>query len=460
MTTTTVKLSRYCHVYRKENVIAIFHSLHVKTIFVSLEEDADFVNRLVGHSEISLANLNPQQFNFVQQLQSLKMLVENDFEDDKILKDLQQDRTGNIDISIMYLLLTDQCNLACKYCFIEGAIPEGHRFSLMTEETAKAAVDLFIQKAHLCSNPEHKASIIFYGGEPTLNWSTLQSTVRYIRGKIDLGELPSTLEISMVTNGTLLDENKVLFLKENKVQFAISFDGPNGYSDARIFHNGEKSIDNVLHSFELLRSAEVPISVSCTINLYNQKNIRDIAQWLCNEKISSVGFNLQMDVPGKPPVSDDLIDDAIVAMTDCYKLFRDHGIYEDRIGRKVDFFTKGQVYPFDCGGYGGQIVIAPDGQIGLCHAYLGERKYFDHNVHSTDNFNLSAHPHFTEWSRRSPLNMPQCYDCPALGICGGGCARIADIQNGTIWGLDHRFCKHARHTLEWMIWDLYNIVSS
>lgn len=56
---------------------------------------------------------------------------------------------------------------------------------------------------------------------------------------------------------------------------------------------------------------------------------------------------------------------------------------------------------------------------------------------------------------RSPLNMPECQDCPALGICGGGCPYQSELEMGSIWALDKRFCIHAKMTLEWLIWDLF-----
>lgn len=123
--------------------------------------------------------------------------------------------------------------------------------------------------------------------------------------------------------------------------------------------------------------------------------------------------------------------------------------------RKVDSFVKSEIYAFDCGAAGGgQIVIAPDGQVGICHGYLGSRKHFATTV-DDETFDPRNDPVFIEWSRRSPLNMDACRECPALGICGGGCPLNADFEEGSIWGLDKRFCVHCKTTLEWLIWDLY-----
>ena len=90
-------------------------------------------------------------------------------------------------------------------------------------------------------------------------------------------------------------------------------------------------------------------------------------------------------------------------------------IFEDRIMRKVDAFVDGKIYPFDCGASGGgQIVIAPDGDVGVCHGYLGDRKYFCTNIHDIT-FDPTKDPVFLEWSKRSPLNLDACKTCPALG---------------------------------------------
>lgn len=107
---------------------------------------------------------------------------------------------------------------------------------------------------------------------------------------------------------------------------------------------------------------------------------------------------------------------------------------------------------------GGQIVIAPDGHVGICHGYLGSRKYFVTNVNNMK-FDPQSDPVFMEWSRRSPLNMDICRDCPALGICGGGCPLNADYEKGSIWEIDKRFCVHCKATIEWLIWDLYKQMS-
>lgn len=124
--------------------------------------------------------------------------------------------------------------------------------------------------------------------------------------------------------------------------------------------------------------------------------------------------------------------------------------------RKVSSFVEHKLYYCDCGAEGGhQFVVAPNGEIGICHGFLSSRKTFITNV-DDDKFDILTNDLYKEWNKRSPFFMPQCKHCQCLGICGGGCALCA-YENGTsIWDLDEGFCVHSKMILEFLIWDLFD----
>ena len=106
------------------------------------------------------------------------------------------------------LNLTDSCNLACKYCFVE------QNPHYMTYELAKFAVDFIMQNHAIkgLANKE-KCFLNYFGGEPTLMWDTiLVPLTNYIRSN----NLP--INLAMTTNGTLLNEERIKFLKENEMR--------------------------------------------------------------------------------------------------------------------------------------------------------------------------------------------------------------------------------------------------
>ena len=107
-----------------------------------------------------------------------------------------------------------------------------------------------------------------------------------------------------------------------------------------------------------------------------------------------------------------------------------------------------QIYFSDCAATsGGQIVVAPDGSVGICHGCLHDKKYFVADVFN-DDFDCTKDPTYIEWAQLSPVNRDDCLDCPALGICGGGCpinAMYLKPEND-IHSIDTRFCVHAKKT--------------
>ena len=136
-------------------------------------------------------------------------------------------------ISSAFLNLTNACNLACQYCFVE------QHPDFMTLETAKYAADW------LASNAENgdKPSINFFGGEPLLQWDKIiVPLTEYIRGKYG-----RNFQLSMTSNCILMDEEKAAFCKENGIGLLFSVDGDKATQDCnRPCRDGRSSFDILL----------------------------------------------------------------------------------------------------------------------------------------------------------------------------------------------------------------------
>lgn len=136
-------------------------------------------------------------------------------------------------ITSAMLIVTHSCPLACRYCFVHQEACH------MSYETAKAAVDFLIKNAE---EEGRKPGINFFGGEPMVMWDKIiVPLTRYIRK--DYGK---PFDISMTTNGILLTDDRIAFLKKNKVSMLLSIDGAKTTQDYnRPFHGGIGSF-NVL----------------------------------------------------------------------------------------------------------------------------------------------------------------------------------------------------------------------
>ncbi|MBP5596451.1 MAG: radical SAM protein [Pseudobutyrivibrio sp.] len=131
----------------------------------------------------------------------------------------------------MILNVSEDCNLSCKYCFFSGEYINSRNRShrKMTEEIAFKSIDYFFEQMLKIKrkHPGKIPAITFYGGEPLMNFELIKSCTNHIKRIY-----PYKYELSITTNGTLLDEEKSEFLYENN--FTIAVRGTYNINFARI----------------------------------------------------------------------------------------------------------------------------------------------------------------------------------------------------------------------------------
>ncbi|KGP76348.1 hypothetical protein JT05_04890 [Desulfosporosinus sp. Tol-M] len=455
--------SKYTKVFEKGGVFAYYHSLRMKPIYV--DEKLHSIIQILsknGSQKKSFENLLNEEKLQAQQI--LDVLIEykifsKDMDyDEKVITGFRNGLPKPY-IQIAYFVMTELCNLACSYCFIENKMDGSIvREKVMTKERAKKGLDFFckqIQKDE--SMFKEEKNIIIYGGEPLINFGTLKHLLNLIDQYKVLGKLPDKTNVSIITNGTLLTSEIAEVLKNNNISIAVSLDGSNECANScRKFQSGDKAFDDIIKGIEAASSVGCNCGLSITLTEETIKDLPQIEAVVDKYDISSLGFNILM-TDENFQVSPKYNEEASEFIIKAFELFREKGIYEDRMMRKAKSFSNSKIYLYDCGALGGnQIVIAPDGQVGICHGYLYNREYFPTSI-DDDTFDPTTNDVYLEWNKRTPINMEQCIDCEALGICGGGCPQNAknNSQNKSIWDLDDRFCVHAKKTLEWLIWDLY-----
>lgn len=121
------------------------------------------------------------------------------------------------------VVATLRCNHKCLYCH-SSVFGVERTDKDMTLDTARKAVDLIFE----CPSP---ALIIeFQGGEPLLNWPVVKFVTRYAALKARAAG--RTVFVTMVSNFSLMDEEKARFLAENKVSVCTSLDGHAALHDA------------------------------------------------------------------------------------------------------------------------------------------------------------------------------------------------------------------------------------
>jgi len=111
----------------------------------------------------------------------------------------------------LVLLLTHSCQLRCKYCSVRK-FP-----ARISKETLFRAIDL------LMTSRKKELQLQFFGGEPLLEFGLLKNAVEY--AKKMSSKHRKKIKFILTTNGILLDNEKLDYLKKEGFLLEFSIDG-------------------------------------------------------------------------------------------------------------------------------------------------------------------------------------------------------------------------------------------
>lgn len=417
----------------------LYHSLKMRSVCVD-GCDVDVENRLIA--------LDPDS-ELCAELLKCGFVCESERDDVELLN-LCRDEIQEPYISTAYFFMTKNCNLACKYCFEKQSEVENSSDGIMSKETFDKGLDFYVRLINLKRERfEERKTIIFYGGEPFHNKSVLYHAIERITDFIAKGILPQRTKMLVVTNGTLLKDNDIDFIKQHEVTVTFSLDGDREASINRVFPDFKTlAWELATKNFKKCKAAGIDLNVACTLTPETIARKAEVLDYFINTaEATNIGFNVIID--NDIIQLDSNYDDAAADfVSSAYHELTKHNITENRTGRRLQVFERKHPCLFDCNAAGGrQIAVAPDGSVGICHEHIMDKKHFITNICDTD-FDPAESTVYKEWQKRSPLYMGECYDCPALGICGGGCVINTERKFGTIHRPDSRFCKQTLSILE------------
>lgn len=132
--------------------------------------------------------------------------------------------------SLHIIVVTLRCNHKCLYCHASSGSKESKELD-MSLDTAKGVVDTIFKT----TSPSF--TIEFQGGEPLLNWDVVKFIIEYSREKER--ETGKNAAITMVSNFSLMTQNKFDYLVKSRVSLCTSLDGPQDiHNKNRVFVEG------------------------------------------------------------------------------------------------------------------------------------------------------------------------------------------------------------------------------
>ena len=352
-------------------------------------------------------------------------------------------------VKSLCLMVAQDCNLRCKYCFGDGG-SYGNKRSVMSEEVGKRAVDFIIEHSQ---NRRH-CEIDFFGGEPLINLKTVKAVTEYVRQRET--ETGKIFKLTLTTNGMLLNDEAIQWLNDNDISLVLSLDGRKEIHDAmRPDSTGHGSYDKALKNFQKLTKSRNGENYYLR-GTYTKNNLDFTADVL---DLNDKGF----DILSVEPV---VLKDSPLGFTEAdlprineeYDRLTEAYIKRQREGKGFFFFhfnmdlSNGPCVAkrlSGCGAGHEYFAVDVNGDLYPCHQFVGRDKYKLGNVFTgvNDPQNLS------EYFRQSHvLNKPKCRECWARFFCSGGCHANADLFNDDIRKPYEIGCEIQKKRLECAIY--------
>lgn len=342
----------------------------------------------------------------------------------------------------MILELTKACNLKCKYCF-ENCQTEQRDDRKMSKGTMRKSIDFLLKHRRNCH-------LTFFGGEPTLCKDLLKYGIEY--GNSIAKEKKQYISYTIVTNGTILDDDLIDILDRNNVNIIFSFDGDKvGQDNYRPFLNGEGSYDiaynNLLkllsvrkderYGHLIVRPTITTGTISALNGIYNK--LRKIG---CRE----ISFSLvSAERKAEYAIKESDMEKVISAYSENANIYYDelkNGVsynkFFEGILRKIDEDIIRKEF-CDCGKR--YIAIGVDGEIYPCEGFLGIKDFKIGNIHEAEMENQWISPQSVEENS-------VCSHCWAKYLCGGSCYHEAWMRTGEINKRDQLVCKTYKAAFE------------
>ncbi len=169
------------------------------------------------------------------------------------------------------LMLTNQCNLRCVYCYANAG---QRKLETMSWSTAKVVIDTLVKNAKKSNKKEF---ILSYhgGGEQTVNWQLFQKTVEYASNQ----EIPCSL--TFTSNG-MWNKEQCNFILNNFSSVSLSVDGISKIQNRqRPFTDGSASFNLIKQNLNAMDKKEIDYGIRMTVLPESLDYVLESVKYFC-----------------------------------------------------------------------------------------------------------------------------------------------------------------------------------
>ena len=257
------------------------------------------------------------------------------------------------------LLLTNQCQLRCIYCYAAAGDFPRRQLSL---ETGYAAIDYTYENLKRLGFPKFTISL-HGGGEPTFLWKTLKALVAYAKEK------PIPTEFSLTSNG-VWSTQQTQWVMANIGSVGISMDGsPQTQDFQRPMVSGKGSSRWVMRTLQDMEASHFSYGLRLTAMPPFDHLLEDIRflceNTHCQQMQVEAAFNTRRGEEGKPDLEEGM--EFLKVFFAAQRLAEQYGRHLRCAGSDID-----QILPIVCSSPINTAVVTPQNNLVACFEVVND----------------------------------------------------------------------------------------
>ncbi|MBV0933627.1 quinohemoprotein amine dehydrogenase maturation protein [Marinobacterium weihaiense] len=345
-------------------------------------------------------------------------------------------------LNTVVLNVNTGCNLSCTYCYKED-LTTPSKGEKMAYDTAIQSVEMLLRE----SPDQPNYNVVFFGGEPLSNMPLIREVVAYCEQRF--ADLDATVDFTMTTNATLLNEDLVDWFNAHRFGLTISMDGPKAMHDKnRITVGGQGTYDVVKRKVDMLLKRYTARPVGCRVTL--TRGITDV-ETIFDHLNGELGF---FEVGFGPVTSGDIAEfnltgeelvEVFAGMKRLGKRYLEAALRNENFGygnmhQLITDMYEGNKKLVPCGAGIGLLAVDKDGGLNLCHRFTGsDLPTFGDVETGIDKVSLGQ---FVE--KRLDRSNTGCETCRIRNLCSGGCYHESYAKYGDPTHPSYHYCDLMR----------------
>ncbi|QUL56257.1 radical SAM protein [Paenibacillus tritici] len=336
---------------------------------------------------------------------------------------------------IATIFLTNNCNMACKYCY------EGEKSNNMIDKSTIDKIVVFIKK-HMIEFKFEDLMVVIHGGEPLIPWPELTYIVDQFKQNID------GVYFSITTNSLLLTDQKIDYLVEEFRYISVSVDGDKYSHDSnRVLLNGTGTYDIIMPKINKLLNRRDDIRARMTFNSTTVDKLSGNVIHLLN-----CGFKVISPVPDHldenwDETSMKQLSDQLISITDYTLEMKKEkkvevGLINEAANKKINSI---------CSGGESSISIDTDGSIYPCTLAVGKSEFIIGNI--IDGIQKTKVAEIKEIGK---TENESCIGCARAQYCTSTRCKIINkittndfhTPSPIICNLEHISCESSKYYIE------------